>query len=338
MNWPVRLRAAALLVVVVCGLVFSAGCAPEAGTKLVVYSAGPRPLAEFACRSFEEATGISVELFSATTGQIMAKLEAERFRPRADVVILASQTAAFALKEKGRLLAHQPEAVAMTHQDWHDPEGFYHATGGTFVGVATREGTEWSGVGWRDLLISEKTGAGQLVMPSPSRSGTAGDFLLVYRQLFEASFWEDFEKGRQQGLVIVGANSQAVTGLIMGAYGMVFSAADYIICREIARGEPLQLHYPEDRALLVLRPIAILNSTDSPDLGRAFVEHVLSHEVQERVAATHLLPAKKDVATSEVRSRFSIPQPLPFDMEQGLEDQRTLMKAFQYRIERGGGG
>ncbi|MFQ3577859.1 MAG: substrate-binding domain-containing protein, partial [Verrucomicrobiia bacterium] len=74
-------------------------CAPPDAGRLVVYTAGPRPLAEAICKAFEAAHGVRVELFTATTGQIMAKLEAEKYNPRADVVILAGETAALGLKQ-----------------------------------------------------------------------------------------------------------------------------------------------------------------------------------------------------------------------------------------------
>lgn len=171
-------------------------------------------------------------------------------------------------------------------------------------------------------------------MPSPSRSGTAGQFLLNYYQLHPNTFWTDFETAREQGLQIVGANSQAITGLLIGAYDAVFSAADYIICREIQKGEPLQVGYPPEGAPYIFRPIAIMATTHRPDEARAFVDHIFSRASQEAIAEQHLLPASKDVPLSSIRARFPVPPPLPFDAHKALQDQRTLIREFQYRIER----
>ncbi len=300
--------------------------------ELVVYSAGPRPLAEMVCRTFTEQTGIPVELFTATTGQVLAKLEAEKFRPRADVVVFASQTAAEGMKLGGRLLPYELRSREKLRAGWSDAEHCFHATAASCVGVATAVGRPVSDTTWRELL--ENRGGKRVVMPSPSRSGTAGDFLLAYYQRNGGTFWEDFLGARRAGLQIVGANSQAITGLLIGAYDVVFAAADYIICREIENGEPLTVQYPQPGVPFVLRPVAILASTRKPEAAGRFVEHYFTRPVQEAVAALHLIPALESVPLSPVRAEFGVPAELPFDSRQALADQKELFQEFQYRVER----
>lgn len=318
------------LLIVVAAAVFVVGCR-RADPPLVVYSAGPRPLIGEICDSYTREHGRPVELFSATTGQIMAKLEAERFNPRADVVIVANQTAALGLKAAGRLMAYRPAGVDSTETDWHDGDGFYHATAAAVVGIAGRdEKPPEVSKGWRAVLLTP----GRLVMPSPGRSGTAGDFILSYKQMHPDTFWQDFLAARALGLQIVGANSQAITGLLIGAYDAVYAAADYIICREIEKGEPLTVAYPPGGSPYVLRPAAILESTRNPPAAQAFLDHLFTQQVQVRIAARHLLPALRSVPLSAVRSRFPVPEPLPFNALEALEEQKSLARRFQYEIER----
>lgn len=309
--------------------------------KLVFYTAGPRPLAENIARQFTELTGIGIELFSASTGQILAKLEAERFRPRADVVLLASEAAMLGLKQGNRLRRVDAPEAAHCRADWNDADGFYYATGAAAVCVAFRESApvETDLGTWRTLLLEGKG----LVMPSPSRSGTAGDFLLAYEARHPESFWSDFLEARRRGLQIVGANSQAVTGVILGAYRAVYAAADYVICREIAKGEPLALGYPGGEAPFLTRPIAVLEGTRNMEAAAELVNFFLSDSAQREVAGEHLLPARKGVPLSEVRARFPVPQAFPFSPAAALEHSKDLQRRFQYEIERavlksGGGG
>lgn len=325
------LRMAAMAAAIPVGLAALAGC-QRTGSELVVYSAGPRPLAEELCSLYQARTGRKVRLFTATTGQIMAKLEAERFNPRADVVILANLTAALSLKESGRLEPHRPRDLESAERDWHDPDGFFHAAGAAVVGVGVRAGggADFAGRSWRGLLLEPQG----LVMPSPSRSGTAGDFLLIYRQRHPETFWADFLEARMRGLQIVGANSQAITGLLMGAYRGVFAAADYILCREIEKGEPLEVVYPPEGAPYVPRPAAILASSRKKEAAREFVDMLFTREAQQAIATRHLLPARRDVPLSAIRARFEVPRALPFASMDALREQKAVVRRFQYEIER----
>lgn len=299
---------------------------------LVVYSAGPRPLAEAICRLFEEQTGIRTELFAATTGQIMARLEAERFNPQADVVILASRTAADYLKQRGRTHQLSLDLAGDSDPSWHDPDGHFLATSAATVGIAFREGLEHPPVEWSDVFSDPK--GRPKVMPSPSRSGSSGDFVLSYALVHPDTIWDDFLTARQHGLQIAGANNQAITGLLIGTYDIMLGAVDYLIFREIARGEPLVMHFPPSGVPLVTRPIVVLNTTPDIDRAKQFVSFVFSPEIQTLIAERHLLPALRSIPLSEQRQASGIPNFMSVDNDRALELMAPTLRRFQYSVER----
>ncbi len=328
-------------------LVVLAGCSRGGSDPnvLVVYSAGPRGLAEAVTEAFAEERGIRVELFAATTGQIMARLEAERYRPRADVVVFASRVAAEALRERSRLLAYpSPMWLDDTRREWHDPGGYYFSTSAALVGMALR-GTEPDPGGdpdWGDLFGGEAVG--RFTLPAPSRSGAAGDFVVAYTLREGESAWAGYLAARQAGLEISAANSQAISGLLVGAYDGIVGAVDYLIFAQIAGGAPLRVHYPTSGSALVERPIAILADTPVPDHARAFVDFYFSRAAQERVAAAHLLPARLDVPVSELRraavpegpegSPEGLPPIIEVDVGESLREQTRILRRFQLEVER----
>lgn len=308
------------------------GCGGERLPKLTVYSAGPRPLAEFAAREFTEATGIEVNLFAATSGQLMAKLEAEKYNPRADVIIVASQVAADALAMDGRLLAYQPDYLGELRVEWNHPEGLYLGSAAASVGVAFRAEAAPDALRWADFF--EGKVPGRVLMPSPSRSGTSGDFVLAWLQQRGSDGWQDFAKAKAEGLEFAGANNQAITNLLIGSHDALLGAVDYLIYAQIARGEPLVMRFPEEGALIVPRPMAIMAETRHAEAARRFVDVYLSEAVQQEAANRHLLPARKSVSLSEVRADAGVPKALPFDAAAEVKDQRAVMRRFQYEIER----
>ncbi|EXJ09723.1 Iron uptake protein A1 precursor [Nitrincola nitratireducens] len=89
---------------------------------LTVYSAGPESLINHLAQDFTAQSGIAVNVFQGTTGQVMARLEAEQANPIADILISASWDSAVDLKARGDLLEHVspnatqvPEYLKDTH-------------------------------------------------------------------------------------------------------------------------------------------------------------------------------------------------------------------------------
>ena len=71
--------------------------------KVTVYMPSPAGLADEIAAGFTAATGVEVEVFQGTTGEILARLEAEEANPVADVVILASWTDGLSMKNDGKI-------------------------------------------------------------------------------------------------------------------------------------------------------------------------------------------------------------------------------------------
>lgn len=325
-------RAFVALVPLVLGL--TVGCSGDGddGGVLVVYSAGPRPLAEAVIDGYVQETGVAVEFFGATTGQVMARLEAERYRPRADVVIFASEVAAEALKADDRLLRYaDPDWVDATEAGWHDPDGHYYATSAALVGMAVRGHKQADGLDWSSVFDGDFEG--RVTMPSPSRSGSAADFVVAYA-LSEEAMWADFLGLRRSGLDFAAANSQAISGLLVGTYDLILGAVDYLIYRQTADGAPMVMHYPPSGSAMVRRPIAIMASTGAPDAARAFVDFYFTAPMQQRVAEEHLIPARLDTEPSAARGTRELPPLLQDDVEAALASQNRVLRRFQIEIER----
>jgi iron(III) transport system substrate-binding protein len=317
----------------------AAGCGRRDAGRLVVYSAGPRPLAEKVRAGYTAATGREVELFVATTGQIMAKLEAERFNPRADAVILASRVAAEALKQ-GTRLKKTTLAAGLERPEWHDPDGFYVATGAATIGVALRADQATTGptggLDWEDFLGGAF--AGRVTLPSPTKSGATSDFLMAFLQARgEARGWATLKTARRAGLEIAAANAQAMSGLLTGACAAVVGAVDYVTLREVARGEPVRMYYPVSGGVVTTRPAAVMAAARRPEEAEAFVRYALGTEAQREGAKLHFEPVRADAGLSAVKRAAmagSNGKTLPLDARLALATQAAALRRFQYEIER----
>ena len=108
---------------------------PSAGLsgKVVVYMPSPAGLADKLAAGFEEKTGVKVESFQGTTGEILARLEAEQANPVADVVILASWADGLSMKKDGQLMAYEAVGTDRMNPDWVDEEHMLYGTSASAV-------------------------------------------------------------------------------------------------------------------------------------------------------------------------------------------------------------
>lgn len=84
--------------------------APALSGKVTVYMPSPAGLADKLATLFTEKTCVEVEQFQGTTGEILARLEAEQANPVADVVILASWSDGLSIKADDKLESYIDEA------------------------------------------------------------------------------------------------------------------------------------------------------------------------------------------------------------------------------------
>lgn len=259
---------------------------------LTVYTAGPGSLAKNLASGFEKKTGVKVDIFQATTGKVMARLEAEQANPQADILISASWDTAEDLHNRGWLLPFQSANAAKVPADLKSAD--YVAQGVSALGIVwnTKSGTP-EPKEWQDLTTDAFKG--KVTTPDPALSGASLDLLIGLQNGMGDNAWQLFDALKQNGMVVSGPNAQAVTPVMQGAKAAVFGAVDYVSYGNISQGESLKVIFPASGTVIAPRPMMILKSTQHADDAKAFVDYVLSAEGQAMVADAWLMPAREDV-------------------------------------------
>lgn len=260
---------------------------------LTVYTAGPGALAKSLASGFEKKTGVKVNIFQATTGKVMARLEAEQANPQADVLISASWDTAEDLHQRGWLLPYQSGNADKVPPTLKSTD--YVAQGISALGIVwnSKSGTP-EPKEWRDL--TDVAFKDKVTTPDPALSGASLDLLIGLQNGMGDKAWALFEALKNNGMVVSGPNAQAVTPVMQGAKAAVFGAVDYVSYGNIAQGESLKVIFPACGTVIAPRPMMILKTTQHADDAKAFVDYVLSPEGQTMVADAWLMPARSDVA------------------------------------------
>lgn len=259
---------------------------------LTVYTTGPGSLAKNLANGFEKKSGVKVAIFQATTGKVMARLEAEQANPQADILISASWDTAEDLHNRGWLLPYQSPNAANVPAELKSAD--YVAQGISALGIVwnTKSGTP-EPKEWQDLTTAAFKD--KVTTPDPALSGASLDLLIGLQNGMGDNAWSLFDKLKQNGMVVSGPNAQAVTPVMQGAKAAVFGAVDYVSYGNIHQGESLKVIFPASGTVIAPRPMMILKSTQQADEAKAFVDYVLSPEGQAMVADAWLMPARDDV-------------------------------------------
>lgn len=277
---------------VVLAMMLSAAMMSSA-QALTVYTAGPGALAKKLAAGYEKQTGVKVNVFQATTGKVMARLEAEQANPQADILISASVDTAEDLHQRGWLLPYR-SANAQQVPDWLQAED-YVAQGVSALGIVwnTQSGTP-EPKEWRDLTLPAYKD--KVTTPDPALSGASLDLLIGLQNSLGDRAWRLFADLKQNGMVVSGPNAQAVTPVMQGAKAAVFGAVDYVSYGNISQGESLKVIFPASGTVVAPRPMMILKSTQHAGDAKAFIDYVLSPDGQALVADAWLMPARTDIS------------------------------------------
>jgi iron(III) transport system substrate-binding protein len=260
--------------------------------QITVYTAGPAGLAKNLATGFEKKTGTKVSVFQATTGQIMARLAAEKANPQADVLISASWDTAVDMKAEGQLLAYESPNAKTVPAALKDP--YYVAQGAAALAIIWNpKSGKPKPTDWSDLATPAYKDA--VTMPDPASSGSA--YGMVSGLVSHPSYgWKTFEALKANGMIVPGANAQALNPVMQGAKAAVMGGVDYISLGAKAEGEAIEVIYPSSGTVLESRPAMILKTTKNEAAAKQFMDYLLSDEGQKLVADTYLLPARTDVA------------------------------------------
>lgn len=277
-----------LLIALLAFLPFSA-----LAQTLTVYSAGPNNLITSLASGFEKKTGARVNVFQGTTGQVMARLEAERTNPVADVLISASWESAGALKAAGDLLIYTPDGADKVPDFLKDSH--YIAQGVSALALVWNKSSKTpKPTDWSDL--TQTVYKDEVTMPDPAQSGTAFELVTgLLTSQGEEGTWSLLASLKSNGMIVPGPNARALNPVLQGAKSVVFGAVDYISLGQQAAGENIEIIFPSSGTVIAPRPMMIMNYSKQQVLAKQFLDYVLSEEGQQKVADVYLMPARTDI-------------------------------------------
>ncbi|MGD9918890.1 MAG: ABC transporter substrate-binding protein [Paenirhodobacter sp.] len=294
--------------------------ASAASADITVYTAGPAKLIENLAAGFTAKTGAKVDVFQATTGKVMARLQAEAANPVADVVISASWDTATTMAKDGMLLPYSSPNAATVPDFLKTDTAVAQGISALAIAWNPKSGTP-KPADWADLAKPEYKDL--VTLPDPAQSGSMFELVAALDAAKGEAMFTDLAA---DGAIVAGANADALNPVLQGAKAAVFGAVDYISLAAAAKGETIEVIFPASGTVVAPRPAMILKSTQHADEAKQFIDYMLSDEGQAMVAATYLMPARTDVAAK--RPRIDELVLLPFDSAKAYGARKETLAGF----------
>lgn len=237
-------------------------------------------------QEFEAEFGIAVNYVRMSTGEALARLEAERDNPQFDIMWGGPIDTYISGKQKGLFEQYEsPNAKNLLNQElYRDADNYWSGIYVGSLGFATN--TDWlaanpgtsAPTSWDDLLKPEFKG--QILVAHPSTSGTSYTAMATVLQIRgEEAGWAYIEQYARQVLQFTksGAAPAKFVGAGEAAVGIVFS---HDIVAQIEAGLPLALSFPEEGTGYEVGGVAIVKGAQHLDAAQKWYDWALTPEAQ----------------------------------------------------------
>lgn len=285
----------------------AAGEAPaaEASGKLVIYSPNSDTQINSSLEAFKKAyPGIEVDLQSMGTGDVLARIEAEKENPQADINWGAINYN-FYEQHPDLWEAYTSPNESLLDENYRNHAGFvsFGNLSGSGAFLLNNTLLKELGVevkGYADLLNPKLKG--KIAMGDPTASSSAfaelTNMLLVmgegatpdecYKSDKAWKFIEDFIANLDG--IILSSSSQVYKSVIAGEYAVGVSYEDPVVQAVLDNKDnpdaDLSMVYPAEGAVWLPAGVAIVKNAPNMDNAKLFVDYMLSEECQKELAKT----------------------------------------------------
>jgi iron(III) transport system substrate-binding protein len=318
-----------LLMLVPALLVAAARPAPAAD-EVVVYSSVDEENAKKLLDAFTKATGIQVRFTFLSSGPAVARLEAEKGNPRADVWFGAPSENHVVAKDKGLSQPYLSPNAKDLAPHFRDKDGywtsFYMNPLGLGVNIKViKERGAPVPTSWEDLLRQELRN--QIQMPSPQTSGTGYNMVATLVQLWgEDRAFEYLRKlhPNVQTYTQSGTAPSKAAAIGQAAIGIQFTPAFLQLADE---GYPLQLAFPKEGVGFEAPAISIVRGAPHLDAAKKLVDWFLTVDGQNTItdAKTYFFPVHPKAKLMKGLPPFDQIPIMKYDAVQAGQDKKRLV-------------
>lgn len=311
------------------------GVSAAQADKLTLYCSAQEDWCQLMARSFEDATGIDVNMTRKSSGETFAQIKAEASNPRGDVWWGGTGDPHLQAAEEGLTMAY----VSPMRDELHD-WAISQATSAGDKTIGIYSGALGYGYNtdllaannlpepacWKDLLKPEYKGHVQ--MANPNSSGTAYTTLASMVQIFDEDEGFEFMKGLHANINQYTKSGSApikAAGRGENTIGIVFM---HDAVAQAVSGFPIKVVAPCEGTGYEIGSMSIIDGARNLDEAKKFYDWALSAEAQNLALEVNAfqVPSNKGAKTSPSAPDMSTIKLIDYDFKTyGSSDERKRL-------------
>lgn len=325
-------RLVAVVLIAFLGL-FTAGSAHAEKEQLNAYTIWSERYANAIFSAFTRDTGIKVNWMRFSSGEVQARLEAEKNNPQVDVVFGNMAEAFVDGVQKGLFDPYRPKGAEKIPDAFKDPKGYW-------AGVAIdpicfmfnkkflKDHNLNSPSSWQDLL--NPVYKGQLQMADPRTSGTGMYRLLSVIQAMGEDKAYKYEKALSQNIQLyTKSGAGGALPIARGqAAGGIFFLVDALEMQK--KGYDVVISYPNEGVVAGIEAMGLVRGAKHLDLAKRFLDWASTERMQKLYEENdiNLIPSNPNVPVSDPALDISKIKVLPLDVEWAGKNRDRLVERW----------
>ncbi len=287
-----------------------------ASGDVVVYTALEEDeTADYLAVAKKELPNLNIKWVRYSTGELAAKIIAEKNNPQADVIWGSAATSIASMKDLFE--PYKPAGWDKIPAKFKDPDGYwtaidmYVAAFCVNTDVLKKKGLDMP-TSWTDLTKPEYKG--EVIMPNPGSSGTG------YLQVASILLWKGIKEGSNSGWdflqklnknIVEYTNSGSAPAKIASKGEIAVGASfGYRVAKQKASGYPVVLVFPSEGSGYELEADVLLKNARHPAAAKAFLDWAISKSAMEGYSKYKLM-----VTLPGIKSKSEIPLPPAKDVK-----------------------
>ncbi len=333
-----RRLAVVIALTLILAIVLGACGGAKKKTKVVIYTAKENEeIAEYIPVAEKALPDLDLEVLRLSTGDLTARLLAEKDNPQADVIWGVAATSMLIFEKEGMLEPYAPKGVEKILPQFKSPKD-----PPTWVGVdayltafcvnkeVAKKNNLPTPTSWKDLL--DPVYKGHIVMPNPASSGTGFMFVSsVLQGLGEEEGWNYLDKLDDNIAIYTKSGSKPCKLAAAGEYGIGISFA-FVAARLIKDGAPLEMVLPAEGSGYEVEANALVKGTDVPEAAKRFLDWAISDEAMALYAKYFAVVAKPGFPVPEGMPPDTPDRLFPMDFKWSSDNRDAILKQWTERF------